>query len=442
MYSTLLKRTSELHQQGIVLVSAENPRGMPAFKSLNEDTPASELEFVSLWKMYVLSLIASKLDENGVEGSTATEIKSVLASEGLIPSPKASLGVRLKMVLDWVRRSLSPESVEGGWKIDPHTGMATGVTGKITLREPTADEDAKGAVSIDSLLSAANEVLTQNKLTVWVAFDRLDVAFTESHDLEANALRALFKCYLDLQSHQSIVLKIFLRNDIWNKIVDGGFREASHITRHLTISWSQPSLLNLVVSRMLNSPSLLEYVNQDADEIRPKAVLQRKFFDSLVPDKIDVGNNPSTFEWILGRVQDGTKTIAPREVIHLLTETKSSQIAMLERGEDEPPRRELFTRMAFREALPTVSKVRLQQTIYAEFDDVKPWLEELNSEKADQYPESLSRIWKVDLELALQRAKRLVDVGVFEPRGTKAAPRYWVPFLYRPELAVIQGKAQ
>lgn len=442
MYSTLLKLTDKMSEQGIILVSAENPRGMPAFKSLNEDTPASELEFVSLWKMYILSLIASKLDENGIEGPAANKIKSSLAAEGLIPVPEATLGMRLKMVLDWVRRSLSPESMEGGLNIDPLSGFPSGVTGKITLREPTAAKGAKGAVSVDSLLHAANEVLVQNELTVWLAFDRLDVAFTESHDLEANALRALFKCYLDLQSHQSVVLKIFLRNDIWNKIVDGGFREASHITRHLTIEWSQPSLLNLVVSRMLNSPTLLEYVNVDASEIRPKAALQREFFDSLVPDKIDVGNNPATFEWILGRVQDGTKTIAPREVIHLLTETKSAQIAMLERGEDEPPRRELFTRTAFREALPTVSKVRLQQTIYAEFDAVKPWLEELNSEKADQYPESLSRIWKVDLDEALQRAKRLVDVGVFEPRGPKSAPRYWIPFLYRPELAVIQGKAQ
>ena len=85
-------------------------------------------------------------------------------------------------------------------------------------------------MSVDSLLAVADEVLELNNLSAWVVFDRLDVAFSESHDLEANALRALFKCYLDLLSYPNIALKIFLRNDIWTKIVDGGFREASPST--------------------------------------------------------------------------------------------------------------------------------------------------------------------------------------------------------------------
>ena len=118
------------------------------------------------------------------------------------------------------------------------------------------------------------------------------------------------------------------------------------------------------------------------------ASLQRKLFDSFLPEKIDVGrNNPATFEWILGRVQDGTKTVAPREVIHILTEAKSNQLAMLERGEDEPQGSELFTRQAVRDALPTVSRVRLEQTIYAEYPEVKGWLEALDSEKSDQFHE-------------------------------------------------------
>jgi hypothetical protein len=442
MYSTLLKLSEEMYSEGIVLISAEKPRGTPAFRSLNEDAPASELEFVSLWKMYILSLIASMFHDRGIAGDDAEAVKAALAAEGLLPSSKASLGARLKMVLAWVRRRLAPESVEGGLELDPFTQLPTGVTGKITLREPSVAEDARGAVSVDALLSTANDVLWQNDLSAWVVFDRLDVAFSESHNLEANALRALFKCYLDLLSYPNIALKIFLRNDIWTNIVDGGFREASHITRHLTISWSPASLLNLVVSRMLNKPAVVDFAKVNAQTVLSSAVLQRRFFDSLVPTKIDVGNNPATFEWILGRVQDGSRTVAPREVIHLLTEAKSNQIAMLERGEEEPPQLELFTRQAFRDALPTVSKVRLEQTIFAEFEEVKDWLEALKEEKSDQPPESLARIWGVGIDEANRRAKRLVDVGVFEPRGNKKAPRFWVPFLYRPGLAVVQGRAQ
>lgn len=442
MYSTLLKLKDEMYKEGVVLVPAEKPRGTPAFRSLSEDAPASEVEFVGLWKMYILSLIGSTFHDRGIAGPAAEEVKAALFSEGLLPSSQVSLATRLKMVLAWVRRDFKPESVEAGVDVDAFTGVPTGFNGKITLREPSVSEDRNGAVSVDSLLSTANDVLWQNNLSAWVVFDRLDVAFSDSHDLEARALRALFKCYLDLLSFPNISLKIFLRNDIWEKIVEGGFREASHITRYITISWSAPALVNLVVRRMLNKQAVLDYTGVDATNVLSNAALQRQLFDSLVPDKIDVGRNPSTFDWILGRVQDGTKTVAPREVIHLLTEAKLNQLAMLERGEDEPPESELFTRQAFRDALPTVSKVRLEQTIYAEYPEVKNWLVTLDSEKAEQPPTSLARIWGVSTEEATRRAKRLVEVGVFELRGDKHSPRFWVPFLYRPGLAVIMGSAQ
>jgi hypothetical protein len=93
------------------------------------------------------------------------------------------------------------------------------------------------------------------------------------------------------------------------------------------------------------------------------ATEQRKFFDYIVPNQIDVGRNPATFEWIIIRVQDGTRTAAPREVIHLLTEAKDAQLKMLERGEPQPPGTELISRQAFRDALPAVSQVRLEQTM-------------------------------------------------------------------------------
>jgi hypothetical protein len=36
-------------------------------------------------------------------------------------------------------------------------------------------------------------------------------------------------------------------------------------------------------------------------------------------------------------------------------------------------------------------------------------------------------------------AGRLVEVGFFEERGTKQAPRFWIPFLYRPALDLIDS---
>ena len=52
----------------------------------------------------------------------------------------------------------------------------------------------KGYMSVDRLLQLANSALGSVKLNVWVLMDRLDVAFAETHELERNALRALFSC--------------------------------------------------------------------------------------------------------------------------------------------------------------------------------------------------------------------------------------------------------
>ncbi|MDP8928444.1 MAG: hypothetical protein M3O70_07675 [Actinomycetota bacterium] len=440
IYSTLLQRDGELFDRGILLISAENPRGTPAFKDLVSDPPTTEAEFVGLWKLYALSLISSVLDEYGVQGSAARSVKTALVNEGLVPTKDAPLRTRVRLILDFVRRALTPRTVETELKFDPQTGVPTGVGGKITLGEPSSAAKSKGAVSVDYLLQLADQSLAENGLEVWLLFDRLDVAFAESRELESNGLRALFKCYLDLLSASSIKLKIFLRSDIWASITAGGFREASHITRALTIAWSNPSLLNLVVNRLLRNVDVIRYYGEDPRNVSSSAQ-KRELFDRIVPDKVDAGKNPKSFEWILGRVQDGTGTVAPREVIHLLTEARDAQLVMLERGEDDPPGTELLSRQALREALAPVSRVRLEQTIYAEYPELKERILALEQEKTEHTLDTLAQIWTITTEETRLIAARLVEVGFFEPRGNKSDPRFWVPFLYRPALNMVQGSA-
>src|SRR5690606_29211793 len=98
--------------------------------------------------------------------------------------------------------------------------------------------------------------LRQAGYQAWVLLDRLDVAFAENVELESNALRALFRVYLDLLALSNVKLKIFLRTDIWARITSEGFREASHITRHVTITWNRSSLLNLVVKRAVHNETI------------------------------------------------------------------------------------------------------------------------------------------------------------------------------------------
>ena len=95
-----------------------------------------------------------------------------------------------------------------------------------------------------------------------------------------------------MKAFPNIALKIFVRDDIWTRITEGGFTEASHITKSVRITWSEESLLNLVVLRLLNNQHLVDELDVETEEVRGNAAKQREIFYKLVPDQIDTGKNP------------------------------------------------------------------------------------------------------------------------------------------------------
>lgn len=443
IFTTLMNRERELSDAGVITISAENPRGSTVFSGLTDQPPTSEVEFVAIWKTYILTLLGSVITDYGLDGDAASEVKEVLIREDLLPPKGAKLSTRLRIVWDWVKKAVTGSSAEGAVQLEPTTQMPVGISLKIALTEPSGDQRRNGVVSLKHLLDKCDEALRYNDLRVWILFDRLDVAFADSRSLEANGIRSLFRAYGDLRDLDNIGLKVFLRSDIWNEVTaESGFREASHITKRLDIQWGSASLLNLVVRRAVKNPLLLAYYGTDEASVLESLETQRAFFDRLVPYQVDVGKNPRTFDWILGRVMDGTRRTAPREVIHLLTEARNEQVTMMDRGEEEPLGEELLSRAALRAALEPVSRTRLEQTLYAEYPTEKPWIQQLEGQKTEHTASSLAEIWNVSVPDATYRAQRLRDIGFFELRGSKEEPAYWVPFLYRLCLNMRQGSAE
>jgi len=237
-------------------------------------------------------------------------------------------------------------------------------------------------------------------------------------------------------------LKIFLRNAIWQQITRSGFPEASHITRSLSIIWNSDSLVNLVVRRLLRNETIRSFFGVDERDVLADARKQDALFNRVFPPKVDLGaRRPATFVWMLLRTQDGTEHHAPRELIHSLSAARDVQRRRLQEGQKEPPGEAVLDRGSIRDALPEVSRERLEQTLYAEYPPLRRWLMRLKRERTEQAPASLARIWDVNRETALQLADELVQVGFFEERCAQRDPTFWVPFLYRDELEMVEGSA-
>ncbi|QHW31354.1 hypothetical protein GZH47_11195 [Paenibacillus rhizovicinus] len=438
IYSLLQNKSSELMDKRINVIVAEKPRGTPAFKDIVNEPPTSEAEFITLWKLYFLSLIGFQV--KNIKSEDSNRLVDFLEEARLLPRELNLRGI-IKAAFDYAKKIVKAESFEGGLQFDPNTGMPAGVNGKITLKEPSHDLTSQGLASIDHLLELANKIIKTSDSRIWILIDRLDVAFADSAELEKNALRALFKVYLDMNDLENISLKIFLRSDIWKRVVDEGFRESSHITRSLTISWNPQSLLNLIMKRLLKNDAVVEYLGIDIEKIMGDINLQQETLYRIFPAQVDTGRNkPNTFDWLLSRTRDGNEDIAtaPRELIHLLSSVREVQLKKLEIGGKEPGGSLLFDGASLKEALNPVSKVRLEQTLYAEYPQHKQYLEKLNRAKTEQTIDSLSVLWEVNQEDSYKIATKLVEIGFFKKTVRNT---YWVPFLYRSALNMVQGNA-
>ncbi|MDO8552816.1 MAG: hypothetical protein Q7S01_04845 [bacterium] len=405
---------------GIRVIPAEYTRGTPVFNAIKTDPPPSEVQFVYLWKLYVLSLIANDAEILKVLKSDHAELVAELGSVGVIGEDKGEI---LKKALRYVDTIKIPNLVEVG------------------ISHSQEAEDKR--INVDRAMDVLNHILSKTGSNVWVLFDRLDSVFDDNSGLEENALRALFKTYRDFSRYDHICLKIFLRTDIWKALTSKGFREASHITQSETIEWSEVNIVNLIVRRILSNPNIATFYHVVPEQVLANYDEQKKLFYRIFPDQIDAGSRKSeTIRWLMTRVGDGTRQVAPRELIHLLNQSKDEQIKALELGESVPDGEHLFSPAAMKRALPAVSQVRLEQTIFAEYPNLRQHILMLESEKATQTLETLSKIWNVDEGETLKIASTLVEIGFFELRGEKRKPEYWVPFLYRPHLKLIQGKAE
>jgi hypothetical protein len=439
IYSLIDNHEPEFFQKQIVLKFAENPRGATAFSDLQTAPPASERSFIYLWKLYLLSLIGEHFETYGTQTPEGAQVVIALKQSGFILEDNP-LKVVLGKVTNYIKKYFNPSSLEPNMAFDEATGGVTGAGVKISFAEPSTEHASTGVCSVDSLFFKANTELEKSGFSVWFLLDRLDVAFVESPELEENALRALFKTYLDLAGFEYIQLRIFLRTDIWSSITRTGFREATHVQRATTISWDREGLLNLILQRFASNDAMREQYDIDLEKMQKSQDYQEKLFYNIFPDQVDTGRNPQTIDWLIGRVEDGLGYSAPRDLINLINSALRKQIHALEVGSEPPEGTLLFTRRVLKEALSEASKEKVEKYLFAEHPSLREKFELLKGKKTTQTAQTLSELWQISVEEAQDLAGRIRQAGVWRIEGSNPT-RYWTMFIFRDGLEMIQGQA-
>lgn len=267
-----------------------------------------------------------------------------------------------------------------------------------------------------------------------MVIDRLDEAFVGLPDIETPALRALLRTYLDLMTCEHLHLKLFVRKDLFRKIMAGGFVNLTHVNaRRFEIIWDNDDLLALFAQRVRKSyefTQMFGIVN----------ATDMEYFQWVFPERIKAAKNSQhTWNWILSNISDGNGSRSPRNLIDLIRFAQEEQL----RREQRSPRKYLSeTPMiemdALKKALSRLSQRRIEDTLFAEYgDDVRRAIQAFKNGKSDHNVKSLCQLFGFDLSQAHTTAEILNEIGFLEQDGDI----YRVPDLYRPGLNISNGKA-
>lgn len=125
IYTLLQARSDDLFDRNILTTTAENPRGKPAFKTLNDEEFRDEQELRVLWKLYFAAIISETLEDYGIKGKDATRLYDALAEAKLRKEnrPLKALIFKIKNYIKTLNASMTVG-------VEPNTGI-TAVSGKI-----------------------------------------------------------------------------------------------------------------------------------------------------------------------------------------------------------------------------------------------------------------------------------------------------------------------
>jgi len=263
--------------------------------------------------------------------------------------------------------------------------------------------------------------------------DRLDESFIGRPDIEITALRALVRSFMDIIEYAHIRIKLFVRTDLFRKIIQGVFVILTHVyARKTDITWYDEDLMALLCQRIRNNHEILRAVGLNREN-------NYHLFHTFFPEKFDPNRNQLTWRWMLSQIRDGNGVKAPRNLIDLCILAQEEQLHKERRGSHEfMMESPLIEIDSIRKASARLSTLRLEDTLLAEYaQDVKVLINAFRNSKAEHNDQSLAGMFHVEVEQARLYARALMDIGFFEAVGET----YKIPFLYRASLNITQGKA-
>ncbi len=419
----------------VLIIAAFNVEDAPLFESVATDLPETSEDLLRvLFTAYIVGLVGNRLLELDCRVDRGP-LRRLLDEAGL-RTRRAELRTVWDQVVQWVRR-LRPKistSVGIGYNGQPM------VTGAIDFSLPDDDgaapknhEGVAGSrlanATLAAILRESIKILRELRRRCWIIFDRLDEAFLLDRHLERIALRGLLRAHMNICSYgQDLRPKLFLRSDLYDRITErGGFVNADHL-RRTVIDWDDDSLTDLIFQRIARNAEFRQIfsiplaVNSDRT--------RRTHLMKLFPPTMD-GQN--TISWMFAVTTDGSEQLNPRNVLALLREARQHAMQTARRNDEAfETFNALFPATSLIEGRRKLSEMRLNNNIYAEFNNLRSQVERLRGPEGNFTRGKLAARLKLPDSPELSNAiEDLVYAGVLR---RQAGDVYAIAELFRPAM--------
>ena len=276
----------------------------------------------------------------------------------------------------------------------------------------------------DTINIIIHEEAKNKSQKIWFLYDDLDEDFPEAGEVRQSALSGLFQLVQSCDANRltEIRFKIFLREDIWNRLI---FDNKSHFTgRDIILQWTRVDFLRLAFRQSIQSPDFKDLVNrfspiaEDAiDQTTEDAI--DKALELLWGSRRRRGDKAKYLSrWVYERLTDSSGTTFPRSLSILLTGAKEQELSYQGKSSIQTPTDRLLRSKSLEMGLKKASEKRCDE-IKEEYRHLTKFFDSLKQKSALLPKDELHSIWQEsahDIADFEEFASFLTEIGIIQLR--------------------------
>ncbi|HEY9802490.1 MAG TPA: AAA family ATPase [Leptolyngbyaceae cyanobacterium] len=287
-----------------------------------------------------------------------------------------------------------------------------------------------------------NEEAKNNSQKLWFLYDDLDEDFPEVGGVRQQALTGLFQLVqsCDADRLTAIRFKVFLREDIWNRL---SFDNKSHFTgRDIILQWTRIDFLRLALRQAIQSedfknlvdrisPIAFESIDQASEEAIDKAL------EILWGSRRRGGNRAKKVsQWVYARLTDSSNTTFPRSLSILLKGAKEQELTYKGQSSSKFRTERLLQGKSLEFGLKQASEKRCAE-IKEEYPDLTKFFDSLKGKSALLFREQLETVWQEsaqDIADFEEFISFLSEIGIIEWRENEKRYKFADIYVYGFEM--------